>query len=69
MGDGCRIRREEFGLATRKGDIVLFRQGAALQEFPLNPNAKDASPHKIVAQADGSVLASFEDGLVGFRGR
>ena len=55
-------------LATRKGDIVLFRQGAALQEFPLNPNAKDASPHKIVAQADGSVLASFEDGLVGFRG-
>src|SRR5208283_6114702 len=44
------------------------RQGAALQQFPLNPNAKDASPHKIVAQADGSVLASFEDGLVGFRG-
>ena len=55
-------------IATRKGDIVLFRQGAALQQFPLNPNAKDASPHKIVAQADGSVLASFEDGLVGFRG-
>ncbi len=55
-------------VATRKGDLVLFRQGAALQEFPLHANAKDASPHEIVAQADGSVLVSFEDGLVGFRG-
>jgi signal transduction histidine kinase/streptogramin lyase len=53
-------------IATRKGDLVLFRQGA-LQTFPLNPNAKNPAPHQIAAQADGSVLGAFEDGLVGFR--
>jgi len=54
-------------IATRKGDLVLFRQGTQ-QKFSLNPNAKDPSPHHIVAQADGSVLAAFDDGLLGFRG-
>jgi len=53
-------------IATRKGDLVLFHQGA-LRTFPLNPSAKEPAPHKIVGQADGSVLAAFEDGFVGFR--
>jgi signal transduction histidine kinase/ligand-binding sensor domain-containing protein len=53
-------------IATRKGDLVLFRQGS-LRTFPMNPNAKNPAPHKIAAQADGSVLGAFEDGLVGFR--
>jgi len=53
-------------IATRKGDLVLFRQGA-LRTFPMNPNAKNPAPHKIAAQADGSVLGAFDDGLVGFR--
>ena len=53
-------------IATRKGDLVLFRRGA-LQSFPLNPNGKNPAPHKIAAQADGSVLGAFDDGLVGFR--
>ena len=53
-------------IATRKGDLALFRQGVQ-RKFPLNPNAKNPAPHKIVAQADGSVLAAFDDGLVGFR--
>jgi signal transduction histidine kinase/ligand-binding sensor domain-containing protein len=53
-------------IATRKGDLVQFRQGVQ-RKFPLNPNAKNPAPHEIVAQADGSVLAAFDDGLVGFR--
>ncbi len=53
-------------IATRKGDLVLFDQGA-LRTFPLNPSAKEPAPHIIVGQADGSVLAAFDDGLVGFR--
>ena len=53
-------------IATRKGDLVLFRQGA-LRTFAMNPNAKNPAPHEIAAQADGSVLGAFEDGLVGFR--
>ncbi len=53
-------------IATRKGDLVLFRQNAQ-QKFPLNPNGKNPAPHRIVAQADGSVLAAYEDGLLEFR--
>jgi signal transduction histidine kinase len=53
-------------IATRKGDLVQFRQGVQ-RKFPLNPNAKNPAPHEIVAQADGSVLAAFDEGLVGFR--
>jgi signal transduction histidine kinase/ligand-binding sensor domain-containing protein len=53
-------------IATRKGDLVQFRQGVQ-RKFQLNPNAKNPAPHEIVAQADGSVLAAFEDGLLGFR--
>jgi signal transduction histidine kinase/ligand-binding sensor domain-containing protein len=53
-------------IATRKGDLVQFRQGVQ-RKFPLNPNAKNPAPHAIRAQPDSSVLAAFDDGLVGFR--
>jgi signal transduction histidine kinase len=53
-------------IATRKGDLVQFRQGVQ-RKFPLNPNAKNPAPHKILAQPDSSVLAAFDDGLMGFR--
>jgi signal transduction histidine kinase/streptogramin lyase len=53
-------------IATRKGDLVQFRQGVQ-RRFPLNPNAKNPAPHEILAQADSSVLAAFDEGLVGFR--
>ncbi|MFZ1006427.1 MAG: triple tyrosine motif-containing protein, partial [Candidatus Sulfotelmatobacter sp.] len=53
-------------IATRKGDLVQFRQGVQ-RKFPLNPNAKNPAPHVIRAQPDSSVLAAFDDGLVGFR--
>ena len=53
-------------IATRKGDLVQFRQGVQ-RKFPLNPNAKNPAPHRILAQSDSSILAAFDDGLVGFR--
>ena len=53
-------------IATRKGDLVQFRQGVQ-RKFPLNPNAKNPAPHTIRTLPDGSVLAAFDDGLVGFR--
>jgi len=53
-------------IATRKGDLVQFRQGVQ-RKFPLNPNAKNPAPHEILAQPDSSVLAAFDEGLVGFR--
>lgn len=53
-------------IATREGDLVLFRQGVQ-RKFPLNANAKNPAPHKILAQAEGSVLAAFDDGLLEFR--
>ncbi|MGA9155338.1 MAG: two-component regulator propeller domain-containing protein [Candidatus Sulfotelmatobacter sp.] len=54
-------------IATRKGDLVQFRQ-AVQRKFPLNPNAKNPAPHEILAQPDGSILAAFDEALVGFRG-
>ena len=53
-------------IATRKGDLIQFRHGVQ-RTFPLNPNAKNPAPHRILAQTDSSVLAAFDDGLVGFR--
>ena len=53
-------------IATRKGDLVQFSQGIQ-RKFPLNPNAKNPAPRAIRAQPDSSVLAAFDDGLVGFR--
>ena len=53
-------------IATRKGDLVQFSQGIQ-RKFPLNPDAKNPAPRAIQAQPDSSVLAAFDDGLVGFR--
>ncbi len=53
-------------IATRKGDLVRFRQGVQ-QTFQLNPKAKNPGPHEIFGLADGSVLAAFDDGFMGFR--
>ena len=53
-------------IATRNGDLLLFREGVQ-HKFSLHPGAKNPAPHKILAQADGSVLAAYDDGLVGFR--
>ena len=53
-------------IATRKGDLVQFRQGVQ-RKFPLNPDAKNPAPHEIFAQADGSVLAATDNGVLGFR--
>ncbi len=52
-------------IGTLKGDLVLFRHGT-LQKFPL-PTKGNPVSHQIIAQADGSVLASSDDGLVGLR--
>jgi Y_Y_Y domain len=47
------------------GDLVRFRHGA-IESFSVRPNGNPVS-HQIVVQADGSVLAAYEDGLVGLR--
>ena len=54
-------------IATKKGRPRTVSPRRVQQKFPLNPNAKNPSPHKILALADGSVLAAFDDGLVGLR--
>jgi signal transduction histidine kinase len=52
-------------IGTLKGDLALFRHGV-VEKFPLNPKGNPVS-HQIIADADGSVLAASEDGLVGLR--
>jgi signal transduction histidine kinase/ligand-binding sensor domain-containing protein len=53
-------------IATRKGELGLFRNGT-LQKFPVNPDSKSPLANQAIAQPDGSVLAAFDDGLVGLR--
>ncbi len=53
-------------IGTRNGELQLFRNGA-LQKFPVNPDSKSPLANQIIAQPDGSVLAAFDDGLVGLR--
>ena len=53
-------------IATRKGELVLFHDGA-LRTFSINASAKSPAPHMIVGQADGSVLAAYDDGFAEFR--
>ena len=55
-------------IGTRDGQLALLRHGA-LQKFQLTPDAKNPFTNQIVAQADGFVLAAFDDGLVGFQKR
>ncbi|HZW91398.1 MAG TPA: two-component regulator propeller domain-containing protein [Candidatus Eremiobacteraceae bacterium] len=52
-------------IGTLKGDVALFRHGV-VEKFALNPKGYPVS-HQIIADADGSVLAASEDGLVGLR--
>jgi len=52
-------------IGTLKGDLALFRHGV-VDKFALNPKGNPVS-HQIIAEADGSVLAASEDGLVGLR--
>ena len=53
-------------IATKKGDIGLFRNGVFETKFPLNPGG-DPSNRQIMSTADGSILAGSEDGLVEWR--
>jgi len=52
-------------IGTTKGDLALFHHGV-LEKFPLNPRGDPVS-RRILAKADGAVLAATEDGLVGLR--
>ncbi len=52
-------------IGTLKGDLALFRHGV-VEKFALNPKGNPVS-HQIIADADGSVLAATEDGLIGLR--
>ena len=52
-------------IGTLKGDLALYRHGV-VEKFALNPKGSPVS-HQIIADADGSVLAASEDGLVGLR--
>ena len=54
-----------IGPRIGNGALVLFRDGVQ-KEFPTGSAANLRTNHLIV-QADGSVLASFDDGLVGLR--
>ncbi len=52
-------------IGTRSGELVHFRNGA-LQKFQVSSRANPFS-NQIIAEADGSVLAAFDDGLVELR--
>ncbi len=52
-------------IGTRKGELVHFREGA-LQKFQVGSGANPFA-NQIIAEADGSVLAAFDDGLVELR--
>ena len=52
-------------IGTLKGDLALFRHGA-LKMFSLQPKGNLLS-RRIMANADGSVLAASEDGWVGLQ--
>src|SRR5271167_263214 len=52
-------------IGTLSGDLVLFRHGV-VQQFQLHAQ-RDPITHRIIANADGSVLAGSADGLVGLR--
>ena len=53
-------------IGTRDGQILLFRNGVVETKFPLNPGGYPVT-FQIIPQDDGSVLASSENGLVGWR--
>ena len=49
-------------IATKKGDIGLFRNGVLETKVPLNPGG-DPPNRQIMSTADGSVIAGSENGL------
>ena len=53
-------------IGTTKGDIALFRNGVVETKFPLDPGGYPIT-FQIIPEPDGSVLASSEHGLVGWR--
>jgi len=52
-------------IGTRNGDFALFRDGV-LKKFPVGSKASPWT-NQIIAETDRSVLAAFDDGLVGLR--
>jgi signal transduction histidine kinase/ligand-binding sensor domain-containing protein len=52
-------------IGPRNGTLVQFRDGVR-KEFPTG-SAANLRTYHLVVQADGSVMATFEDGLVGLR--
>ena len=52
-------------ISPRNGTLMLLRDGA-LKKFPISSNTNQIT-HDLLVQADGSVLAGFDDGLVGLR--
>lgn len=52
-------------IGTLSGDLALFRDGV-VRVFPVGAKG-DPISHQIIANADGSVLAASNDGLVGLR--
>src|SRR5271166_635344 len=53
-------------IATKQGDIGLFRNGVFETKFPLNAGG-DPFNRQIMSRADGSVLAGSSNGLVEWR--
>ena len=53
-------------IATKKGDVALFRNGVLETKFPLNPGG-DPSNRQIMSTADGSIFAGSQNGLVEWR--
>ncbi len=53
-------------IGTHKGELGLLRHGT-LRKFLVNADAKDSLANQIIGQPDGSVLAAFDNGLVGLR--
>src|SRR5271166_5269422 len=55
-------------ISTRNGDLVLFRNGVVETKFPLNPKPGGYPfAEQMIAEVNGSLLASSENGLVGWR--
>jgi ligand-binding sensor domain-containing protein len=53
-------------IATSRGDVVLMRNGKVETTVSLEPRSSPLNRH-VVTGADGSVLVSSENGLVGWR--
>ncbi len=52
-------------IGTRGGELVLLRHGT-VQSFQLH-SQRDGEANQVIALADGSVLAAYDDGLFGLR--